>query len=91
MPLVLRVLSSQNHTTAFDGAKTFETDGTIGRTVDNDWVLPDPERFISSRHAAISYEGGRYFINDRSTNGIGRQRPRDGEGRPSRAQDRATT
>src|SRR5262245_5206958 len=71
MPLVLRVLSAQNRTTAFEGTMTFGTEGTTGRTSDNDWVLPDPQRFVSSRHAEISCEGGRYFIADRSTNGIG--------------------
>jgi type VI secretion system FHA domain protein len=52
-----------------NGVKVFETGGTIGRTSDNDWVLPDPERFVSSQHAVISCEGGRYFLGDRSTNG----------------------
>jgi type VI secretion system FHA domain protein len=47
----------------FDGA------GTIGRSPGNDWILPDPERFVSGQHAAISCEAGGYFLTDLSTNG----------------------
>ncbi len=44
--------------------------GTIGRREDNDWVLPDPQRFISGRHALISCIDGRYLVTDVSSNGI---------------------
>ena len=50
------------HTFAIQG-------GTIGRSSDNDWVLEDPERFISSQHSQISFENGQYYITDLSTNG----------------------
>ena len=50
------------HTFALQG-------GTIGRSSDNDWVLEDPERFISSQHSKISFENGQYYITDLSTNG----------------------
>ncbi len=43
---------------------------TIGRGGDNDWVLPDPQRHISTHHAAIEYENGAYFLIDTSTNGV---------------------
>lgn len=43
--------------------------GTIGRSAGNDLVLPDPENFISRRHAQISYEGGRYILADLSLSG----------------------
>lgn len=42
---------------------------TIGRNSDNDWVLPDPERLVSSRHCTIQYRDGRYYLTDDSTNG----------------------
>lgn len=45
------------------------TGGNIGRSADNDWVLPDPARFVSGRHARIKFDGGRYFLEDTSTNG----------------------
>jgi len=44
--------------------------GTIGRNPDNDWVLPDPNRYISGRHALIDFQGGTYYIVDTSRNGV---------------------
>jgi len=44
--------------------------GTIGRNADNSWQLPDPDRFVSSRHASIRCEGGQYYLVDTSTNGV---------------------
>ncbi|HKS13185.1 MAG TPA: type VI secretion system-associated FHA domain protein TagH [Pseudomonas sp.] len=43
---------------------------TIGRGPDNDWVLPDPERLVSSRHCVIGLRDGRYYLTDNSTNGV---------------------
>jgi type VI secretion system protein len=43
---------------------------TIGRSSDNDWVLPDPERLVSSQHCVIQYKDGRYYLTDNSTNGV---------------------
>ncbi|QHF47730.1 type VI secretion protein [Pseudomonas sp. S35] len=42
----------------------------IGRSSDNDWVLPDPERLVSSKHCVIQYKDGRYYLTDNSTNGV---------------------
>lgn len=42
----------------------------IGRSSDNDWVLPDPERLVSSQHCVIQYKDGRYYLTDYSTNGV---------------------
>ncbi|TBU76041.1 type VI secretion system-associated FHA domain protein TagH [Phytopseudomonas daroniae] len=42
----------------------------IGRSVGNDWVLPDPERLVSSQHCVIQYRDGIYYITDTSTNGV---------------------
>ncbi len=44
--------------------------GSIGRGGDNDWVLPDPQRYISGRHALISYADGCYLVTDVSSNGV---------------------
>jgi type VI secretion system FHA domain protein len=49
----------------FDGAG-----GKIGRSADNDWVLPDPQRYVSAHHARIHYLAGRYILEDTSTNGV---------------------
>jgi type VI secretion system FHA domain protein len=42
--------------------------GTIGRTADNDWVLP--HALVSAHHAAITFANGVFFITDTSTNGV---------------------
>lgn len=43
--------------------------GRIGRAQDNDWVVVDPERFISAHHAEIEHRAGEWWICDTSTNG----------------------
>ena len=43
--------------------------GSIGRSADNDWVLPDPSRFLSGRHARVLFRHGLYMLEDTSTNG----------------------
>ncbi|MBP0615941.1 type VI secretion system-associated FHA domain protein TagH [Jiella mangrovi] len=45
--------------------RTFE----IGREPPRDWVLPDPDRFVSSRHCEIRFEDGGFVLIDHSTNG----------------------
>ncbi len=42
---------------------------SIGRGAANDWVLPDPERFLSNRHCLLAYRSGGWQIADLSTNG----------------------
>ena len=42
----------------------------IGRSLENDWVLPDPERLVSAKHCVIQYKNGRYYLTDHSTNGV---------------------
>lgn len=46
------------------------TGATIGRSTSNDWVLPDPQRYVSARHARIAWRNGQYFVEDLSTNGV---------------------
>jgi type VI secretion system protein ImpI len=40
----------------------------IGRTA-CDWILPDPDKFISGRHCEIRYEAGAFWLYDVSRNG----------------------
>jgi type VI secretion system protein len=56
---------AQPMTVTFD-----EQGGSIGRRDENDWVLPDPERFISGRHAQIDFSDGAFHITDLSSNGV---------------------
>jgi type VI secretion system protein ImpI len=41
----------------------------IGRDMFRDWVLPDPDLFISGRHVEIQFDGEGYILNDVSRNG----------------------
>lgn len=41
----------------------------IGRDTHLDWTLPDPTRFISSKHCEVRYKDGGYWLHDVSTNG----------------------
>jgi type VI secretion system FHA domain protein len=43
--------------------------GTIGRGADSDWILPDPERYLSGKHARIDFRAGSYVLVDTSSNG----------------------
>jgi type VI secretion system protein ImpI/type VI secretion system protein len=42
---------------------------SIGRGPESDWVLPDPERYLSKRHCVLEFRAGRWQVNDLSTNG----------------------
>ena len=41
----------------------------IGRDAHLDWTLPDPSRFVSSKHCEVRYRDGGYWLHDVSTNG----------------------
>src|SRR5437762_4147518 len=71
MPLNLRI---ETETSLPDGGPlgisvTGRRNIDIGRDSHLDWTLPDPTRFISSKHAEIRYKDGGYWLHDVSTNG----------------------
>ncbi len=70
MALRLKIVSN-NAAAAGDHPRwTFGVNGgRIGRHTSNDWVLRDPERFVSGRHAEIEHRGGTWLLRDTSTNG----------------------
>ena len=43
--------------------------GLIGRAPSCDWSLPDPHRYISSRHCEVTFHDEAYWLTDVSTNG----------------------
>jgi len=43
--------------------------GSIGRSKDNEWILPDPDRYLSGKHARIDFRAGKYVLVDTSSNG----------------------
>ena len=70
MPIEITITKSPKDVNNSKACQVFnEQGGTIGRGSDNAWILEDPHRYISSKHVAISYEGGRYYLTDISTNG----------------------
>lgn len=71
MSLCLTILSYHKITPGQCSEK-FLDEGTIriGRGPANDWVLPDPERLISSQHCVVQYRDGHYYLTDNSTNGV---------------------
>jgi len=70
MPLTLRI---ENHDSLPDGGPLsvmVTEDGIeVGRDSAMGWTLPDPNRFISSRHFEIRHERGAFWLYDTSTNG----------------------
>jgi len=87
MPLQLEIISDHRDLVDHDAVHEFdERGGTIGRSLDNDWILPDPDRYISGRHATIDFKGGSYYLADVSTNGVYMNGEREplGRGNPRR-------
>jgi type VI secretion system protein len=71
MALRLQVVSRHKQSLRERSTKEFGQDGgTIGRSLESDWVLPDAQRFVSSRHASIDFRSGSYYIIDTSSNGV---------------------
>ncbi len=71
MRLVLEVTSFQKALMGGGSRHEFdERGGLIGRGRRSDWVLPDPDRYVSGTHAEISHDGERFYIIDVSTNGL---------------------
>lgn len=71
MTLRLRVVSDQRRSLADRSTAVFSIEGgTIGRSADNDWVLPDPLRYVSAHHARVQFREGHFYLQDVSTNGV---------------------
>jgi predicted component of type VI protein secretion system len=87
MPLKLEIISDHRDIVGEDAVREFRSEGgTIGRSLNNDWILPDPDKFISGKHATIDCKGGIYYIVDISTNGVYMNDEREpiGKGNPRR-------
>jgi type VI secretion system protein ImpI len=90
MPLRLQIVSAHRESMGASYIQEFSAcGGTIGRSLECDWPLPDSKRYISSRHAMIDYQAGAYYLVDLSRNGIyvnGSNSP-VGQGNPQRLFD----
>ncbi len=70
MALRVSIVSEHAAQLGANAAKVFGVHGgTIGRGRDNEWTLPDPERYLSGKHARIEVRAGKYFLVDTSSNG----------------------
>lgn len=70
MALRLRVISDHRHRLGEKSTFVFGVSGgSIGRSAENDWVLPDDMRYVSGRHARVVFHNGRYLLQDTSSNG----------------------
>jgi type VI secretion system FHA domain protein len=70
MALRLRVVSEHATRLGELSTKLFGVHGgTIGRSTDNEWILPDPERYLSGKHARVDFRAGTYVLVDTSSNG----------------------
>ena len=71
MSLTLKILGRHGQQLGDKAEKIFgQYGGTIGRSLEADWSLPDAQRFLSSRHASIDFRSGAYYIVDMSKNGV---------------------
>src|ERR1700704_5117869 len=73
-PAMSLALQLVNETTLPDGGPvsiriTGKRGIDIGRDAHLDWTLPDPTRYVSSKHCEIRYKDGGYWLHDVSTNG----------------------
>jgi type VI secretion system FHA domain protein len=70
MALRLRVVSEHSTRLGSKATKVFGVHGgSIGRATDNEWILPDPERYLSGKHARVDFRAGSYVLVDTSSNG----------------------
>jgi len=71
MALKLRVISDHYKALGKRSSRLFGvTGGRIGRAQDNDWILPDPDRYVSSHHCKVEFKAGQWLLEDTSTNGV---------------------
>ena len=71
MPLKLEIISEHSDIVGDDAVREFRSGGgTIGRSLDNDWILTDPDKFVYGKHATVDCKGGIYYLVDISTNGV---------------------
>jgi type VI secretion system protein len=70
MTLRLSVVSEHGIRLGQSSTKVFGVHGgTIGRSTDNAWILPDPDRYLSGKHVRIDFRSGSYVLVDTSSNG----------------------
>ncbi|OYD21100.1 type VI secretion system-associated FHA domain protein TagH [Oceanimonas baumannii] len=70
MELTFTISGAPDYPHDLRSSHTFrQAGGTIGRNPRCDWSLPDDRRHLSGVHAEVTFEDGRFFLTDLSTNG----------------------
>lgn len=70
MQLILEIRDPRQREWVKTPGKRFtEHGGVIGRHQACDWILADPQCYVSKQHALVSYEDGRFLLTDTSRNG----------------------
>ena len=70
MALTLTITKTPKDVALAGTNKSFDAQGgIIGRGQGCAWILPDVDRFLSSKHCQISFDNGAFYLTDLSTNG----------------------
>lgn len=70
MALQITLVKTPTKVSVSKTSQTFHKQGgTLGRGESNAWVLPDPDKFLSSCHCEVLFDANKYYILDLSTNG----------------------
>jgi predicted component of type VI protein secretion system len=63
MSLTIKILNYKEQSLPGQLLASFDREGgTLGRSSENHFILPDPEKFVSHIHAIIRYENGCYYL-----------------------------
>jgi len=70
MELIFEIVSYHRLSPEQISKKSIKDSITLGRSENNDWHLPDPEKVVSGIHAKVERQADGFFIYDLSTNGL---------------------
>ena len=71
MELILQIVRDPAYTVSKQMLRVFgEHGGTIGRSLDSYWVIPDPKSYVSATHCVIEHDGAGFWLRDLSRNGV---------------------
>ncbi len=70
MELIFEIVSYHRLSPDQTSKKSIENSITFGRSENNEWHLPDPEKVVSGVHAKVERKFEDFFIYDLSTNGL---------------------
>ncbi|HIP29176.1 MAG TPA: type VI secretion system-associated FHA domain protein TagH [Sulfurovum sp.] len=70
MNLVLEIINTPAYDVLQRSMHFDAKGGKIGRSKNAKWTLRDPSKHISNFHAQVTFDNGKYYITDISTNGM---------------------